>query len=406
MKTQEIPTKQEIAYVPSLDGFRGLAVLWIVLHHCWGALTSQDPNEGPLANVLGTGFIGLDVLFLVSGFVLFLPVVLDEGEFGDARVYGRRRAARIVPAFWAALLVSYPIAKILGEAKGGAGAWLSHLFFVHQYAHPRGDIGFGVDRAMWTMTIEVTFYVLLAFAATRYFRHPLIGLAVAVCVGEAWHLATANLDVVLHWTGIAWAGTADAQLRMADAFPSYLPRFAAGMTAAWLFVRVRQGRFGRVSPKLVSAAASAALVGFVAFVILRARGHVGFGGALDDRMLTLGRTLSVGLLVLITALASERAQWPVSNNLSRLLGSASYGIYLSHMLVIPLLRRAFGMGHEMTGMGDLVLLSASTVFVSLGLGVVSYEYLEQPFRRWARGRRQSAPRISRGRAAVLAGSPT
>src|SRR5688572_11306003 len=167
-------------YVPAMDGFRGLAVMWIVVLHCWGALGERMPLDGgPLRYFVASGYFGLDLLFIVSGFVLFLPVVYD-GNLGDRRDYARRRAARIVPGFWAAAMLTYLVAQVLGGADGGLGAWLSHITFTHQYAHDISDVGFGLNRAMWTMSVEVAFYFLLPFVASIYNRHPFLGLGVAI----------------------------------------------------------------------------------------------------------------------------------------------------------------------------------------------------------------------------------
>lgn len=397
------PDAREVLHVPSMDGFRGVAVLWIVLQHCWGALARYQ-GDGPVLRAARHGLVGVDMLFLVSGFVLFLPVVLEKGLIGDAGDYLRRRAARIVPAFWAALVVTYPVAEYLGEAEGGAGSWLTHLLFLHNYAHPREHIGFGLNRAMWTMTVEVMFYVTLLFVARWYYRHPFVGLGLAVGMAELWHLAAIKLPVLLGSLGIAWGSAEEAQYRLVQAFPSYLPQFAIGMTAAWLFVHYRQGYFGKLPPQLVTAAAAAGLVGLIGVIYLKSREFdQDLNGPFDPWISTLDHTMLLGLVFLATALASSRVQWPVTNGFSRLVGTASYGIYLSHMVLIALIVPAIGMDRGPHTIGDYILLPAVVVPLSIAVGIVSYQLLEQPFRRWARGTRASSYRVRR-REAALAGT--
>src|SRR5687768_11818513 len=126
--------------VPSIDGFRGLAVMFIVLGHCWNSLGGKvQLDGGPIRNIFVTSFAGVDMLFIVSGFVLFLPVVVS-GSLGDTKSYAWRRAARIVPAFYAALVLSFIVAASVGELRGGVGHWISHVLFLHTEAHPTSDI--------------------------------------------------------------------------------------------------------------------------------------------------------------------------------------------------------------------------------------------------------------------------
>ena len=80
------PSKAESAapvYVPTFDAFRGLAVLAIVVYHLM--LRSEwVPESGVLRSLFVTGPLSLDVLFLVSGFVLFLPVAVKGSLGGPA----------------------------------------------------------------------------------------------------------------------------------------------------------------------------------------------------------------------------------------------------------------------------------------------------------------------------------
>jgi len=390
---KELSKLAKPTYVPAMDGFRGLAVLWIVVLHCWGALGERMPLDGgPLRHFVASGYFGLDLLFIVSAFVLFLPAVYD-GSVGDRRAYARRRAARIVPGFWVAAILTFVVALALGRVEGGVGAWLSHATFLHQYAHNVADVGFGLNRAMWTMSVEVVFYFLLPFVASRYNRHPFAGLGLAIVGAELWHLGTLHLPAILQWAGISWGGAEDAQYRMAYVFPSYVAHFAVGMTAAWLFVRLRDLGDRRLSPQLVSAVGTAALIGFLALVFIRGRQRLhGELGPFDPRVRTLDRTLLLGIVVLAAALGAARLQGVLCNRATRGLGTVSYGIYLSHMVLIVLLIPVLGLQKGTTSNTDLILLVAAVVPLSILIGIVSYRFLETPFRRLARRKGTEAKR--------------
>lgn len=399
-------SRAEVAYVPSVDGFRGLAVLWIVVFHCCAAIGKLVPlQRGASRNFLLSGYFGVDALFIISGFVLFLPVVLSSGALGDRRDYFKRRWARIVPAFWVATVLSYPLGRSLEMPTGGAGAWFSHFTFTHQFAHPADEIGFGVNGAMWTMSVEVVFYLCLPIFAAWYFRHPFVGLGLAVAAGEAWHLAAVKLPLILQWMDVSWVGAKDAPYRMAYAPPSYTAHFALGMTGAWLYVKMRERQF-RHTQSLAAALALAACIGIFAFAYLRGwqQDHE-LAGPFDMWVKTLDRATLFAILIVAVALASSRAQWIVRNGAVRVLGIASYGIYLSHLLLILLFMNAFGIEYGTTTNAELYVLMAAVLPLSIAVGIISYTFLEEPIRRWVRRppRASSRPNVRR-RPAELAGA--
>lgn len=374
--------------VPSVDGLRGLAVLWILLGHAWWELGGRIKlDDGPIHRVFVSSYMGVDLLFLISGFVLFLPAVVSHGSVGDARAYAWRRAARIVPAFWVATLFAYVVARSIGEVRGGAGAWLSHLLFLHQESHRIEDIGFGVDGAMWTMSVEVIFYALLPFVAGWFYRRPFVGLGIAIAVSELWQLLAVHLGDVLGWVGIDWAGAADAEFRMAYAFPSYVGHFAIGMAAAWIFVKAHEARLtARVHHLASVLLVPVTLAGLGVAYHAGLKGNNRMAGPYDHWVNTLHRALLFGVLVLLMAFALPGAQRIATNPVSRLLGIVSYGIYLSHLPFIKLLIPTLGLERGATSNWSLVLLAAVVLPLSVLVGIASYVLFEEPFRRWARQR--------------------
>jgi peptidoglycan/LPS O-acetylase OafA/YrhL len=374
--------------VPAMDGFRGLAVLWIMLGHSWWELGGRVRfDHGVFRNTFVSSYMGVDLLFLISGFVLFLPAALNGGTLGDGRDYALRRAARIVPAFWVATLFAYIVARSIGEVRGGAGAWISHFLFLHQEAHQIEDIGFGVDGAMWTMSVEVFFYALLPFVALRFYKRPFWSLGIALAISELWQLLAVHLDDVLSWLGIEWAGASDAQFRMSYSFPSYLGHFAIGMAAAWIFVAAHESKLTDRLHRVASI-----LVLPVGLAVLGVAYHAGVqgarrtGGPYDHWVNTMHRALLFGLLVLVTAFALPRAQRFVTNPVSRLFGIVSYGMYLSHLPLIKLLIPTLGLERGTQSNWSLLLLAVVVVPLALLIGVASYVLFEEPFRRWARQR--------------------
>src|SRR4051812_48342221 len=103
----------------ALDGLRGLAALGVLVLHVWmfsyGDL--HKPPKGLLDFVLGELRLGVQLFFVLSGFLIFRPfaaAALDGARRGPSLVrYAVRRAARILPGYWLALGASFLLLRHL-----------------------------------------------------------------------------------------------------------------------------------------------------------------------------------------------------------------------------------------------------------------------------------------------------
>ena len=103
------PSGAAVGHLGFLEGVRGLAALYVVLHHIWITNYPQFPeNTGPAwASWMMWGHLAVAVFIVVSGFSLALSPQRHGDHLPDGFVtYLRRRAFRIIPPYWVALLIS------------------------------------------------------------------------------------------------------------------------------------------------------------------------------------------------------------------------------------------------------------------------------------------------------------
>ena len=161
------------------DGYRAFAILGIVLFHVLinsGVVQRAGGSFG--GQLIWAGGPQLvDILFIVSGFVVYLPTVAQGGRFGSVSGYAIRRGARLLPAYWLSLVVMLLVMKTQpGVPTPNAGDLASNFGgqqTLVQMLCPDNQIGFGFDTPLWTLTLEIGFYIVLPFIAAPYFKRPL-----------------------------------------------------------------------------------------------------------------------------------------------------------------------------------------------------------------------------------------
>lgn len=337
----------------------------------------------------------LDVLFIVSGFVIYLPTVVRDGDFGRISAFAVRRAARLVPAYYVTLLIALLLLGVVSSSPGvpGVGTIAAHfavlqtpaLFLVDNFR-----LGFGVVPPVWTLSVEVGFYVVLPLVAVWYFRHPLAGLVVAAAIVLVWRELADHPDSLTGLFGFDLSSGAQHRVETfyANQFPSWTLALATGMTGAWAYVRLRD-RFTpeRLAKLAIRGTAVAGLV--LAFEIYLA-GHGAvhdvfpFEGlfARESILVTLGYPLTLGAVLVGFALLPEKAQWPCAVPAIRWIGDISYAIYLIHFAVIWFALREFSLPGD--GSVLAVLAWSAVVYpVSILYAYLSARFLERPVRRWA-----------------------
>ncbi|MFM7443224.1 MAG: acyltransferase family protein [Tabrizicola sp.] len=327
--------------IGGLQMLRGVAATLVVLFHLQASAAFEGHDAGILAWFKG-GEVGVDVFFVLSGFVIF-HAVQGRPEMTAGR-FLRQRFWRIVPPYWAVLALTLLALFGLGLAQGDWSGWPSAwALVVSTLLLPLPD---QVMAVAWTLTVEGMFY--LVFAAT-YFRWGTHGAIAALVV---WSAVTLGLKL-MH-LGIP------AQFGLL-LYSGVIEFLYGGLVA----LAVARGWRAGAGPAVVVGGLGLALV---------VSGQVS---------INLGRAWVAGLpaAALVYGLAAGNWRMP---GWTLVWGEASYLLYLVHLLVFAIAGTVLRMaGVEPYG---TVLSMLGLAVLATAVSVAATIWLERPYRARTKGR--------------------
>jgi peptidoglycan/LPS O-acetylase OafA/YrhL len=326
------PGKHRLAVI---DAFRGVAALGVFVFHA-GVIAGFPKRVLPpvvvaghrfsgVLSPVGLGASGVSLFFVISGFCLMLQRLraVQAGQPIPARVYARNRFARIVPAYWTAVLFAAASWFFLGaNVPRVIRDTLVHLAFLHGFS---GHTFLSLNDALWSMITEAQFYLVFPWLAVwlerRGWRHFVAGTLVLTlaCRVLAILPPSRRLDF-----GVALPVLITNQL------PGRLWEFALGMALAGLILGSTSGtRLARRFLWLLLVIVAPALC-------VRTWGPA----VLSEPLLGLTYFACAGFLL------ASRASQP-ARDASRLwrwggrFGRASYSFFLLHVPVLLLTKAIF-----------------------------------------------------------------
>ncbi len=361
-------------YRPDIDSLRAIAILGVVLYHaglCW----------------LPGGFTGVDIFFVISGYLIGGHIFSEvgAGSFSYLRFY-QRRARRILPAFYAVLIFTIVAALLLlsplearqfGRSAFAAALSVSNILFWHgaHYFDTKSEL---VPLLMtWSLGVEEQFYAVI----------PLLMVLLAR-IRRSWTLPAILAVCALSFLLAQYQLSGGSQAALQAAF-YLLPARAWELGIGVALAVAEQRRKHRVWPmpqsQLVTQGLS--LVGLATMLapILLLTAHSPFPG-----VAALPSVLGTVMLIAVPASFINRRLLSLPPLV--FVGRVSYSLYLWHW---PLL--AFV--HIVNGSKLPPAVPLLTVAAAFPLAVVSYFFIEQPFRR---STRESIPLLLRYTAVSVA----
>jgi peptidoglycan/LPS O-acetylase OafA/YrhL len=345
------------AFIPQFDGLRGLSILAVFVSH------SEFVKAFPHAQVLEYGRVGVDLFFVLSGFLITGILLDSRGSLHYFRNFYMRRSLRIWPLYYLFLTIMFASISSLAKAPEAqeAHTWLPFYFYV-QNLFPHLTIPFGLEPT-WSLAIEEQFYMTWPLLVVLLKKRTLA--VVLICL--------VFLSLALRLIGFQH----DASPKFGHNFTfCRLDAIAFGSLAAiWLrSVGCTKSRWRRQALLFV-------VVGLVGIILARIVFHqqstlisytfiaMGFAGVLGIALISDADTSLVGRFLSLSWL--------------RYTGRISYGLYLLHMPLF-LLVGAFVRNHWPPTHYSLLIniLGASAQFlIAFVMAAVSWLFLESPILR-------------------------
>jgi len=387
------------AKLPALTGLRAIAALWVLLLHFGEAVSATWPRA--VRSVFSSGFIGVDLFFVLSGFILAWNYLQEDGTLSVSRSdFWRARAARILPAYYISLAISLPMFFLMqfrdgvtpSTIRGAIVTGLTSLTLTQSWVTPFSYLW---NNPGWSLSVELFFYLAFPGLAVWITRWPLAKLMRWIAGLYLVTIAAAYLFVALHSHPPTWKWEPAIDYCIWISWLGCNPlvhahEFLIGIaTCLWLREEQRGSR-----PEWMSGPAAAGVAVFALAVLAAFRGPIPFMPALVGIHSPL-------FALLIYGLAKQRGTlaWILSTPVFVFLGEISYSLYLTH-LTVWLNMEGFNREHSFLRQGSL-LNFAVCLALALGLAAAIYKGIEEPYRRVLRTRFASrAAKLPSDRVAV------
>ena len=355
---------------PELDGLRGLAAVSVVIFHAF-QFTSNPPQL--ISAIAGHLDVGVAIFFVLSGFLLFRPVL--AGSLGIAKTtptktFLKRRALRLIPAYLLALAVLSTFPGLVFKTPFGFGEILLLQAYIPIPNAARAGIGPG-----WSISVEASFYVLLAlYAAVTLSRWNKLGREQVMRNHVRVIAGLTAMSLLIRAGGFAFSQQHHwTKYFMLNPIWSTFAWFALGIALACFDCQRELGtkpELSRLNPNRLLWYAGAV----ISYALISATHSQGPEGNL------LGFVLYGITAVCIVAPSTTRRSSDTTAKLPAALtglGLVSYGIYLYHYPLLDWLHQHIAL----TGLGDFAVLAASGLGLATALGTASWFLVEERFLR-------------------------
>jgi peptidoglycan/LPS O-acetylase OafA/YrhL len=353
-------------YMKFLDGLRCISIAWVILLHL------PFDKSGVLGLVASRGWMGVDMFFVISGFLITSLLLAEReqtGHIGLGNFYVRR-TLRIWPAYYLLVAITLAIGLLPQVAPGLVQGTLSErilrtivwpaTYLTNAYVAYNGSEDVTLLHS-WSLALEEQFYLLwpaVLILAGRRAVHLVVTTIVAITAWRLWltfhipagipamrrifYAPDTRMDVLLYGVLVAFAVRSDA-------CKTWVTRW---LSRSWVL--------------------GALALAFAVVVYACNRWSGWFGNSLGYGC--SAAILAGWLAYLVVVRPAGPLRWLEWRPIAY-VGKISYGVYLFHSGVIDALR---GLMAEPVSVGGKVLYAVAVYGLSIGVAALSYKYFESP----------------------------
>ncbi len=331
---------ERVAHVAPADGLRGVSALLVLVFHFYLLSFYVIPipglsNRHSLEFIQTNGAIGVELFFLLSAFCLTYPyarMMLGGPPVAPLRHWIYRRAIKIVPSYVLVLFFCSLVVPDLYRSNYEHGKWADlglHVLFLHNLDPEARD---SFNLVLWSMGVEVQFYVVFPLLLLAFRRRPWATGAVMVLTAVVYR----------GWAQDRPLGETEHYVNM---LPGFFDLFACGMIGAYVvaWVRKRQAERPGLADDLVDSLVWTAIGAFALVTVLLI-----FDWSYDMRFDVPSHifrsryrpvlALLFATFLVATTFAVHAWQKILVNRVLIFAGTISYNLYLWHQIVGRLIR--------------------------------------------------------------------
>ncbi|MDK1360194.1 acyltransferase [Arthrobacter sp. zg-Y1219] len=357
-KVEQVDNKQ----LKALTGLRIVAALWVVVHHLGGEIFTFIPHLLFAKPIVDRGGLGVDLFFILSGFILTYQYV---GRFGNGTTlrnvahFLKLRIARVYPVHFVTLNLAvglYLAGQLFGVGMNDASvlrtfsAYIQNIFLVHAWLNQP----YSWNGASWSVSAEWFAYLLFPFTIVIICRvRTITGLLLGVMLPAVTYVA---LGIWVLSPG------------MNDRPDHVLIRIAVGFTLGCFLARI----FSKMQLQKVRH-----WLAPLAFAVVISMCYLeGLAGGFF--------LLPLGLLVLGLAIGSDVISRTLSLRPFIYGGQISYSLYMIHGLVLSVSRKIIPENAEFLPIGLRVLVLLGVIVAALLAAHFLFQWVEEPSRKYIR----------------------
>lgn len=346
MTESSLPHEFRLGQRPALDGLRAVSILAVLILHL------NSIYQFPFV-VLQGGFLGVDMFFVISGFLITSLLIEENTAHGNIslRAFYMRRALRLLPAVFAAIIFTLFIAFLTGSftAVGVTPIRLaSTLFYFNNWLQALVNDTPWFLTHFWSLSIEEQFYLIWPLALIALLRRQRrAALWIVVCaITLSWLLKAG-----LYWSGASWQRLYHGSDTRADAL---LVGCLLSLLIYWRALPAIIVRHNRLLGRCAWLVFGALLIG------ADFRGPLAYFGGFTFAAIMCALILLRALIAPAAILNSRSLLW---------IGKRSYGLYVWHWPVYLIASAAI----------PNVAVAPVSLIGTFCFAAISYRYIEKPF---------------------------